>query len=135
MYLSLHIPCPFGTIPRAASDVFKDSIDVLISEQNLRVIIDGSSEPCSCVFLLFNFVQNIQTTVVLFSFQVLIKKMLFLSTIHTVRTKLYVLLKKKQWMMSNVNMVRMKLRWRRWDNENYRIIRTRKKIHYPLDII
>lgn len=35
VYLSLHIPCPFDMVPRAASDVFKDSRDGLISEQNL----------------------------------------------------------------------------------------------------
>lgn len=35
VYLSLHIPCPFDMVPRAASDVFRDSRDALISEQNL----------------------------------------------------------------------------------------------------
>jgi len=34
MYLSLHIPGPFGAVLRAASELHRDSRDSLFSEQN-----------------------------------------------------------------------------------------------------
>lgn len=55
VYLSLHIPCPFGTVLKAANEMHKDSRDSLFSEQNRFRLSDYNDlVSCSCCLVCTN---------------------------------------------------------------------------------